>query len=380
MRESTSRPRAVELFSVAGRDYRPQGQASGSRARQGRQPPSGSLCLSAYLQKAMEFMKLWGSRAAESGAGENDTLGMGRVAHIPSGMFAPPREHFWTQQMDNDWIRQTDFENFLAIYDVLLDIRKEIEILAETITIPILPTIIRFPQLMPADGVSFRDNYCTMRAKSVEFLKRKHVVKTIDVRHGYHRWKGHLQLSVNETSVKELLQLMDKEYKNRTENLNGGVEHVENSLQQAQQILSKFHTFIANLGRRHQNRPGLEIKDEYDVQDLVRALLCIWFDDVRSEEWTPSYAGKCSRVDFLLKPQGLLIEVKKTREGVTEKEIGDQLIIDIERYRSHPDCKQLLCFVYDPEHRITNPFGFQTDLSRQETGLAVEVMVIPKTH
>ena len=126
--------------------------------------------------------------------------------------------------MGNDWIRQTDFENFLTIYDVLLDIKKEIDILAETITIPILPTIIRFLQLMPADGVNFRDNYCTMRAKSVKFLKRKHLVKTIDVRQGNHRWMGHLQLSVNETSVKELLQLMDKEYKNRTENLNGGVE------------------------------------------------------------------------------------------------------------------------------------------------------------
>ena len=59
-----------------------------------------------------------------------------------------------------------------------------------------------------------------------------------------------------------------------------------------------YHTFIANLGRRHQNRPGLEIKDEYDVQDLVRALLCVWFDDVMSEEWTPSYSGKCFRIDF----------------------------------------------------------------------------------
>ena len=44
--------------------------------------------------------------------------------------------------MGNDWIRQTDFENFLTIYDVLLDIKKEIDILAETIDLPpvIVPT------------------------------------------------------------------------------------------------------------------------------------------------------------------------------------------------------------------------------------------------
>jgi hypothetical protein len=34
------------------------------------------------------------------------------------------------------------------------------------------------------------------------------------------------------------------------------------------------------------------LKDEYDVQDLLYALLRIFFDDVRPEEWTPSFAGK----------------------------------------------------------------------------------------
>ncbi len=30
----------------------------------------------------------------------------------------------------------------------------------------------------------------------------------------------------------------------------------------------------------------------------------------------------------------------------------NQLIIDKERYRTHPNCKYLVCFVYDPEQRI----------------------------
>ena len=57
-----------------------------------------------------------------------------------------------------------------------------------------------------------------------------------------------------------------------------------------------------------------EIKDEYDVQDLLNALLRLNFDDVRPEEYTPSYAGSSTRVDFLLKKEKIVIEVKKTRK------------------------------------------------------------------
>ena len=108
---------------------------------------------------------------------------------------------------------------------------------------------------------------------------------------------------------------------------------------------------------RYENRETLKIEDEYDVQDLLHALLLLYFDDVRAEEWTPSYAGKSARMDFLLKNERVVIEVKKTRLGLADKELGDQLIIDVDRYKVHPDCKRLICFVYDVEGRIGNPIG-----------------------
>ena len=83
---------------------------------------------------------------------------------------------------------------------------------------------------------------------------------------------------------------------------------------------------------------------------LLHALLLLYFDDVRAEEWTPSYAGKSSRMDFLLKNERVVIEVKKTRQGLADKELGDQLIIDVDRYKVHPDCKRLICFVIADEH------------------------------
>jgi hypothetical protein len=92
-----------------------------------------------------------------------------------------------------------------------------------------------------------------------------------------------------------------------------------------------------------------------------------------------SYAGKSSKVDFFLKAEGIVIEVKMTRERLDGKKIGDELIIDIERYRKMPGCHLLICFVYDPEHRIQNPVGFENDLSRTEGDLAVQVIVLPKS-
>jgi hypothetical protein len=107
-------------------------------------------------------------------------------------------------------------------------------------------------------------------------------------------------------------------------------------------------------------------------------LLRIFFEDVRDEEWTPSYAGGASRMDFLLPDEQTVLEVKKTRNGLGSKEIGDQLLIDIAKYQQHPKCKRLICFVYDPDGRVTNARGLEKDLSRKHDDLRVEVLVCPR--
>lgn len=141
-------------------------------------------------------------------------------------------------------------------------------------------------------------------------------------------------------------------------------------------IFSHFYKAARQLRCRYENRETLKIEDEYDVQDLLHALLLFYFDDVRVEEWTPSYAGKSSRMDFLLKNERVVIEVKKTRQGLADKELGDQLIIDVDRYKVHPDCKRLICFVYDVEGRIGNPKGLMADLNNQHEGF-VTVIIKP---
>ena len=142
-------------------------------------------------------------------------------------------------------------------------------------------------------------------------------------------------------------------------------------------LLNKFHQVVIQLRDRHDNRNTLDVTDEYDVQDLLHSLLKIYCDDIRREEWTPSYAGTASRQDFLLKKEKIVIEIKKTRKGLNNKELANELIIDIARYKTHPDCQKLICFVYDPENRIKNPRGFETDLSTSTGDLNVKVYIRP---
>lgn len=143
-------------------------------------------------------------------------------------------------------------------------------------------------------------------------------------------------------------------------------------------IFSRFHAVVRQLRNRYSNRNTLNVEDEYDVQDLLHSLLKVDFDDIRPEETTPSYAGGSKRIDFLLKNEKVLVEVKKTRKNLTDKELGEELLIDISTYTSHPDCEKLYCFVYDPEGRVSNPKGLINDLEQKTTeDLLVKVIIEP---
>lgn len=142
-------------------------------------------------------------------------------------------------------------------------------------------------------------------------------------------------------------------------------------------IFERFFMVVKQMKRRHEGRETLLIKDEYDVQDMLQALLKLHFDDVRPEEWIPTYAGGANRMDFLLKDGEIAIEVKMTRSGLKDKELGDQLIIDIAKYQEHPNCKCLYCFVYDPEGNIRNPRGMEKNLEKLGKDFPVKVYIRP---
>ena len=143
-------------------------------------------------------------------------------------------------------------------------------------------------------------------------------------------------------------------------------------------IFKKFHVAALQLTKRHNGRSSFVINDEFDVQDFMHSILKIHFNDIRPEEYTPSCAGSSSRVDFLLKEEKILVEVKYATSKLKDREIGEQLVIDIEKYSKHPDCENLMCFVYDPNLNIKNPSGLEKDLSKKSDRLNIQVFVFPK--
>jgi len=149
-----------------------------------------------------------------------------------------------------------------------------------------------------------------------------------------------------------------------------------NSIAAVSNLCERFHLIVRQLRVSRKSHESLDIRDEYDVQYLFHALLHLHFNDIRSEEPTPSYAGGSARMDFLLRPEKLVVETKMSRRGLGAKELGDQLSEDIQRYKAHPDCKVLICFVYDPEELIANPRGIECDLSSSKE-INVQVFIRP---
>jgi hypothetical protein len=177
---------------------------------------------------------------------------------------------------------------------------------------------------------------------------------------------------LRESIMRELEELpwLQKRKKAETPLQNGSAFHLE-------RLVTRFAVVARQLKQRHDERDTLIIEDEYDVQDLLHALLRIYFEDVRPEEYTPSYAGSSSRMDFLLKKDEIVVEAKMASKILRDKLVGEQLIIDIKKYQAHQNCKTLYCLVYDPNSFIKNPVALENDLTGKHDNLTVRVFVVP---
>ena len=143
-------------------------------------------------------------------------------------------------------------------------------------------------------------------------------------------------------------------------------------------VCGRFHAVVRQLRLRGEYRATLQVEDEVDAQDLLHVLLRVQFNNIDTDEWTPSYSSGALRTTLLLNESRLAVIVKKTRPGLTAKDLTDQLRVDAARYRFHGRCTTLLCFMYDPDGRIGNPQGFEASLTSVNDSFIVDVLVAPK--
>lgn len=272
-------------------------------------------------------------------------------------------------------------ELFFAILDVALDVDQALLVQSEkeSVYINAVRDAIRYPILYPAISVNLTYRYADLRGKGLAFLQKQSAIASMEYhKWGMSGWEGRWEITVSDVNrFGEFLEALRIE-----ENRRNPGQKMETDLHSAAarlvQLGNSFDRVALRLRDRRAERQPLLIEDEYDVQYLFAALLETRFEDIRLEEWGQSYAGKATRVDFFLKNESVLFETKMTRDGLTDGKLGEELIIDINHYKQRSDCKALVCFVYDPNHRLKNPRGLENDLSKQHDHLSVKVIIRPQ--
>ena len=142
----------------------------------------------------------------------------------------------------------------------------------------------------------------------------------------------------------------------------------------AHAVLERFLRRLPRVIRELRNpqglRPRFRIEQQSDLEDLIRALLPLYFDDIRYEGRTPSYALG-NRTDFWLSPSSIAVTVKRASFDVREPELLRQLREDVDYYEGRRNCRRLLYFVYDPEMLLVEPRRLETTWRRSHDSLEV---------
>ncbi|HTU90919.1 MAG TPA: DUF2321 domain-containing protein [Gemmataceae bacterium] len=118
------------------------------------------------------------------------------------------------------------------------------------------------------------------------------------------------------------------------------------SLALLENLLRRLPRVIRQIRVRHSDRPPFRVTDERDLEDLLRALLPLHFDDIRPECRTPSYSA-ITRTDYLLAPESIALTIKLAQPRILE-----QVPEDTAYYRCERKCRTLVVFVYDPESTL----------------------------
>jgi hypothetical protein len=274
-------------------------------------------------------------------------------------------------------LKRLDDDIFYGILDVALDIEGELTVSnTQPVRIQGTRTVLRHLVLCPGLTVGAMYRYVELRGKGLQFLQKYGFIDTFTFRKtGFSGFDGFFYVTVTEKFEEVLLPLrLEEDRRDPDQKMD---TDIQSATARIVQLADAFHRAVLQLRKRRSGREPLLINDEYDVQYIFAAFLETRFADVRLEEWGPSYAGRPSRLDFLLKEESVLVETKMIRSGLGDRKLGDELILDIAHYKERSNCKAIVCFVYDPEHQLTNPRGIENDLSKTTDGINVRVLVRP---
>ena len=108
----------------------------------------------------------------------------------------------------DEWITQLTKKNKLAMLDVLLDIREELQRKPDEPSVAILPNVIRFSELFPVDTIAMRDDYGGLRYDMSALLESHGIIDSLQVMPASHRWKQRMSLQADTSNIDRLIEVL----------------------------------------------------------------------------------------------------------------------------------------------------------------------------
>jgi hypothetical protein len=130
-------------------------------------------------------------------------------------------------------------------------------------------------------------------------------------------------------------------------------------------FLRRLPLAVRQLRQRWRTRLPFRVEDEHDLEDVVRSLLPLFFDDVRLRSRTPAYAVD-TRTDFLLCQEKIVLTLKQAALDRRQSCLEKQLQEDKSFYGASPDCGTLWVYVYDPQAYLQDPQRLEAIWSQGE--------------
>lgn len=116
--------------------------------------------------------------------------------------------------------------------------------------------------------------------------------------------------------------------------------------------LKEFDACVRYLNTRRSAGAVINIQSEADVQDVLYLLLRPWILDLLYESPADKSGNRFVIKDFSSGNGRFVVDAKYVRDKDHGRLISKELHDDIEMYRTHPHCDDLMFFVYDPDALI----------------------------
>lgn len=121
----------------------------------------------------------------------------------------------------------------------------------------------------------------------------------------------------------------------------------------------------------------IKIEDEYDVQDLLYFSLKSVFPEIKYEDDTSTYGGSGKRLDFYLRGEGIIIEVKHI-DKADDKKYTKQMKDDLQSYHVVNFLTEIIFFIFAPNaiQDINNFSELEGTQTIQGKAFNVKVIVV----